>query len=87
MPANREREAFEYATRLCDRLPRCLQECREAAKVSRYGLQKNCGVSRDMVGDIEEGESVPTLHLAARMAFGMGLTLKEFVGKLEAGEE
>lgn len=40
-----------------------------------------------MVGDIEEGDSVPTLHLAARMAYGMGLTLTEFVEKLEAEEE
>ena len=87
MPANREREAYEYASRLCERLPRCVQGCREAAKVSRYGLQKNCGVSRDMVGDIEEGDSVPTLHLAARMAHGMGLTLTELVEKLEAEEE
>jgi DNA-binding XRE family transcriptional regulator len=63
-----------------------LQECREAAKVSRYGLQKNCGVSRDMIGDIENGETVPTLFWAARMAYGMGLTLREFVAKLEAGE-
>jgi len=87
MPSNREREAFEYATRVCGRLPRCLQECREAAKVSRYGLQKNCGVSRDMIGDIEDGESVPTFFLAARMAYGLGMTLKEFVAVLEADED
>lgn len=87
MPANREREAYEYATRVCGRLPRCVQECREAAKVSRYGLQKNCGVSRDTIGDIENGETVPTLFWAARMAYGMGLTLTEFVGKLEGGED
>lgn len=87
MTSNREREAYEYATRVCGRLPRCLQECREAAKVSRYGLQKNSGVSRDMLGDIEDGESVPTLFLTARMAYGMGLTLTKFVAKLEGDED
>jgi DNA-binding XRE family transcriptional regulator len=64
-----------------------LQQCREAAKVSHYGLQKNCGVSRDMIGDIEDGESVPTFFLAARMAYGLGMTLKEFVGMLEESSE
>ncbi len=53
MPANREREAYEYATRLCERLPRALQECRECAHLSRYGLQNGCGVSSDMLGDAE----------------------------------
>lgn len=87
MPSNRESEAYEYATRVCGRLPRCLQECREAVKVSRYALQKNCGVSRDMVGDIEDGESVPTLFLTARMAYGLGMTLTEFVQKLETPQD
>jgi ribosome-binding protein aMBF1 (putative translation factor) len=83
MPANREREAYEYATRVCGRLPRCLQECRECAHLSRYGLQKGCGVSRDMVGDVERGESIPTLFVLARIAHGIGLTLGEFVERLE----
>ena len=86
MPANREREAFEYATRLCERLPRCLQECRECAHLSRYGLQKGCGVSRDMLGDVEHGDSVPTLFVMARIAHGLGMTLAEFVEKWEAAE-
>jgi len=85
MPANREREAFEYATRICAGLPRCLQECREQAELSRYALQKGCGVSRDMIGGIEAGESVPTLFLAARIAHGLGMTLKDLVARLEDG--
>jgi DNA-binding XRE family transcriptional regulator len=60
-----------------------LQECWEAAKVSRYGLQKNCEVSRDTIGDIENGETVPRLFWAARMAYWLGITLKEFVEMLE----
>lgn len=85
MPANREREAFEYATRLCERLPRCMQEQRERAHLSRYGLQKSCGVSRDMLGNVEHGDSVPTLFLAARIAYGLGMTLAELVAEMETG--
>jgi len=85
MPANREREAFEYATRLCERLPRCVQEHRERARLTRYGLQKSCGVSRDMLGDVEHGDSVPTLFLAARIAYGLGMTLAELVAEMETG--
>lgn len=32
MPVNREREAFQYATRLCERLPPGMHSCRELAK-------------------------------------------------------
>jgi ribosome-binding protein aMBF1 (putative translation factor) len=82
-----KREAYEYATRVCQRLPRVLQECREEAGLSRYMLQKKCGVSRDMMGDVENGETVPTLFVTARLAYGMGLTLTEFVEKLEASHD
>ena len=87
MPANREREAFEYATRLCDKLPRCLQDCREGVKLSRYGLEKACGVSRDMLGRVESRTSIPTVFLLAQIAHGMGMTLVQFVQKWEEGDE
>ena len=51
--------------------------------MSKYALAKKAGVSRDMVGCIEEGESIPTLHVSARLAYGVDLTLTEFVGPLE----
>ena len=47
MPAS-----YDYAERLCRRLPRRLQEQRENAGLSRYALEKRTGVSRDMIGDI-----------------------------------
>lgn len=64
-------------------LPRRLQELRERAGLSRYALEKRTGVSRDMIGDIEHGDSIPTLHLAARLVHGLGMRLWEFVRKLE----
>ncbi|MBL9116119.1 MAG: helix-turn-helix transcriptional regulator [Verrucomicrobiaceae bacterium] len=84
MPDNRERDAFEYATRLCEELPHFLHDCREGAHLSRYALQKSCGVSRDMLGNVEHGQSVPTLFVLARIAYGNRMTLTEFVRQLES---
>ena len=83
MPTTPDNEAHNYAERIRARLPRRLQELREAAGMSKYALAKKAGVSRDMVGCIEEGESIPTLHVSARLAYGVDLTLTEFVGPLE----
>ena len=77
--------SHDYAERLRARLPRTLQEEREAVGLSRYALEKKCGVSREMIGCIESGDSIPTLHLGARLAHGMGMTLASFIGKLEDG--
>lgn len=77
--------SHDYAERLRARLPRTLQEEREAVGLSRYALEKKCGVSREMIGCIESGDSIPTLHLGARLAHGLGMTLASFIGKLEDG--
>ena len=79
MPTTPDNEAHNYAERIRARLPRRLQELREAAGMSKYALAKKAGVSRDMVGCIEGGESIPTLHVSARLAYGVDLTLTEFV--------
>ena len=76
-------EAFNYAERIRERLPRRLQELREGCGMSMYALAKKAGVSRDMVGCIEQGESIPTLHVAARLAHGVEKTLTEFVEPME----
>ena len=83
MPSTPGNQAFNYAERIRERLARTLQEEREAAGLSRYALEKKSAVSRDMIGDIENGAAIPTLHLAARLAHGLGMTLGEFVRKLE----
>ena len=51
--------------------------------MSRYALEKRSGVSRDIIGDIEHGDSIPTLHLAGQLVHGLGMRLWEFVRKLE----
>ena len=84
MPAPPGRHAaHDYAERIRERLPRRLQDAREACGLSMYALGRKCGVSRDMIGRIEAGESIPTLHVAARLAYGVNRTLTEFLGPLE----
>ena len=80
---NTQHGAYDYAERIRARLPGRLQEAREAVGLKPYGLAIRSGVSRDMIGDIESGDSIPTLFLAARLAFGLGLTLEQFIGRLE----
>jgi len=76
-------KAYNYAERIRVRLPRRLQELREAVGLSKYALAEKAGVSRDMIGCIEEGESIPTLHVVARLAHGVEMTLTQFVGPME----
>jgi transcriptional regulator with XRE-family HTH domain len=83
--SNPSRHAYEYAERICARLPQRLIELRVAAGLSQYALAIRAGVSRDMIGDIERGVSIPTLFFAARLAFGLGMTLTEFVRAMEDG--
>ena len=69
MPSSSDNhEAHDYAERIRARLPRRLQELREAAGMSKYALRLKCGVSRDMISRIEGGESIATLHVVARLA-------------------
>jgi hypothetical protein len=42
-------DAHDYAERIRERLPRRLQELREACGLSMYALWMKCGVSRDMI--------------------------------------
>jgi transcriptional regulator with XRE-family HTH domain len=72
-------DAHDYAERIRERLPRRLQELCEACGLSKYALWQKTGVSRDMIGRIEGGESIPTFHVGARLAYGVDKTLTEFV--------
>ena len=63
-------DVHDYAKRFRERLPRRLQDLREAAALSMYALAKTVGVSLEMVSSIEGGEAIPMLHVAARLACG-----------------
>ena len=73
-------ESFDYADRLCARLPGRL---REAAGIGCHELARRCGVTRQMIWQIESGKSIPTVHVVARLAPGLGVKLCELVRALE----
>lgn len=83
MPANDTHKAHDYAERLRERLPRRLQEIREAAGFTKYGLACESGVSREYIGKIERGKANPTLPVTAQLSHGLGLTLTQFSERLE----
>ena len=87
MPSTPENhEAHEYAERIRDRLPRRLQELRERCGLSKYGLARESGLSREYIGKLERGAANPTLPVTAQLSHGMGMTLTEFTEHLEDEE-
>ena len=76
-------EAHDYAERIRERLPRRLQELREAAGLSKYGLARESGLSREYIGKLERGVANPTIPVTAQLSHGIGMTLTEFVEQLE----
>lgn len=67
-------EAHDYAERLRERLPRRLQEIREAAGFTKYGLARESGISREYTGKIERGKANPTLSVTTQLSHGLGMT-------------
>jgi transcriptional regulator with XRE-family HTH domain len=68
-------DAYNYAERIRERLPRRLQELREAAGFTKYGLARESGVSREYIGKIERGKANPILPVTAQLSHGMGMRL------------
>jgi DNA-binding XRE family transcriptional regulator len=64
MPHARNHEAHDYAERIRERWPRRLQELREAAGFTKYGVTRESGVSREYLGKIGRGVANPKLPLA-----------------------
>lgn len=85
-PPQDNHDAHGYAERIRDRLPRALRELRQSRGLSMYALEKKSGVSREMIRCIEEGAAIPTFHVGARLAHGVGLKLTTLVEKLEDGK-
>lgn len=83
MPAPADHPAHDYAERIRERVPRRLQELREAAGFTKYGLARESGVSREYIGKIERGRANPTLPLSAQLCYALGMTLTEFTEQLE----
>ena len=47
MSSNDKHDAHDYGERIRERMPRRLQEIREAAGLTKYGLARESGVSRE----------------------------------------
>jgi transcriptional regulator with XRE-family HTH domain len=71
-------DAHDYAERIRERLQRRLQETREVARLSMYALWRKCGVSRDAISHIEAGDTIPGVHVLARLTWGVGKTISDF---------
>lgn len=75
--------AYEYAEWIRARLPEALKRERVRADLTKYGLQRESGIGREMIARIERGEAKPSLVLVAQLARGLGLTMAEFVRRME----
>ena len=81
----RDAHAYDYAERICERLPRRMQELREAAGLTPYKLWRKCGISRNTISCIESGKRTPGVAVLAQLAKGMGVTLEGFISGMEDG--
>ena len=64
----RWREADEYAERVYLRMVKRLRVEREARGLTMYEVEMASGLSREMVGRIETGRSVPSLIVLGKVA-------------------
>ena len=79
------RDSSGYAERIREWLPRRMRALREAAGLTVYKLWRKCGVSQNTISEIESGKRMPGLHVLARLAWGVGVTLGEFFSGMEGG--
>ena len=88
MPSHSSKcDAYDYAERIREGLPRRMQELREGSGLSMYALWRRCGVSRDTISRIEAGETIPGVHVLARLASGVGVTLEGIFKGMEDGQK
>jgi len=84
MPSSSDNhDAHDYAERILERLPRRLQELREAAGLSKYVRSPESGLSREYIGKLERGVANPTIPITSQLSHGIGMSLTEFVGQLD----
>ena len=81
--SNANHDAHEYAERVRARLPQQLQKARLAAGMSRYRLAINCGITLETIGQIERGDTNPSVCVLAQICYGLGMTFTEFAAFLE----
>ncbi len=68
-------DAHDYAERIRARLPRRLQELTERCGLSKNGLARASGLSREYIAKLERGAANLTLSVKAQLSHGMGMSL------------
>lgn len=71
---------------LIDRFAIVLQAQRRASELSQEELAHRCGLSTSYLSLLENRRRQPTLTVIAALARELGLTLSDFVRKIEAAE-
>ncbi|HHY66018.1 MAG TPA: helix-turn-helix transcriptional regulator [Alicyclobacillus sp.] len=61
----------------------CLREIREKAGLTQSDLAKASGVSQSHISEIEAGNTVPTVFVAKRLAWALGVTVDELITEEE----
>jgi transcriptional regulator with XRE-family HTH domain len=64
-----------------------VREARKERGFSQEGFADHCGVHRTYMGLLERGRSNVTILTAQRVAKGLGLTMAELFGAVEAALE
>jgi len=67
-----------YAVRNCNVLSQALRQLREALGLKKYRVALRAGISRDMLGRVEDGRSIPTIFILTKILHGLGLTWIQF---------
>lgn len=60
-----------------------VRQLRSNRKRSQEDFAEDCGIHRTYVGAIERGEKVVSLDMAKRVTTALGLTLSEFLARIE----
>ncbi|MCC8193271.1 MAG: helix-turn-helix domain-containing protein, partial [Deltaproteobacteria bacterium] len=61
-----------------------LKALRQERKISQQKLAEAAGVERNYVYYLERGDSEPTLGVLMGLAYGLGMSFKEFAALIEA---
>jgi ribosome-binding protein aMBF1 (putative translation factor) len=86
-PQPENHDAHDYGECIRERLPRRMQELRERCGLSKYGLSRESGISREYIGKIERGDAHPTLPVTAQLSHCLGIRLTECSEQMEDDDD
>lgn len=69
-------DAHDYAEHIRERLPRRWQEIQKCCGLSKYGLARESGVSREYLRQFKRGKANSTQPVTAQISLGLGMTLE-----------